>query len=143
MYRQQSINFDDVRAQIDQMFPVRRTKQEAKQASDWTAIEAKARQRLPASIRNDRFSREILKWLGTDATAVGTPVKARRVYRSISYGGARLMRACDMPIPEGLDAQQWAKAFVAGSGLCLELLNSAGEVVAKVTPSVNTSKKFW
>ena len=128
MYRQQTIDFLEIRSQIDQMFPV---KAKATPTDDWASIEARAKARMPKYYRRDRYSSEVLHWIATDPNPVSDTqaVTARRVSRSMVTG--LLDFSEPMPMREIRDGQ----AFVDNSGLCLETYNADGEVVGKFFPT--------
>ena len=136
MYNQQTVDFEALKASIDEMFPVKPTvsKPNPAQMTDWETIERNARQLIPRKFQQRRFSQEALAWLGTpvDVTiADTTPVMAVRVSQSLCGGKLTFVGSFSM---EQIGDPQ---AYCNERGLGLELRNAAGECVGKWTPTVD------
>ena len=136
-YYQQTVDFEALKASIDDMFPVKTkpvsTPQPAPKA-DFAEIERRARQLIPRRFHQRRFSQEAIAWLGTPVDVSiqdTTPVMAVRVSQSLC--GGKLTFTGTFSMAEIGDPQ----AYCNGRGLGLELRNAAGECVGKFTPTVD------
>ena len=136
MYNQQTVDFEALKASIDEMFPVKPTvsKPNPAQMTDWETIERNARELIPRRFQQRRFSEDVIRWLGTpvDVTiADTTPVMAVRVAQSLC--GGNLTFVGSFKLAEIGDPQ----TFCNERGLGLELRNAAGQCVGKYVPTVD------
>lgn len=126
MYRQQTIDFDDLRSGIDDMFSVKpKVKPVVKPEP------------VPSEVFCERYTEyagEVRDWLMTMPTAVGKPFSAHRVIRSLGYAGKRIYKTPAIEMPAECDVYDWAQRYVDDSGGCMELRNADGEIVAKFVP---------
>ena len=135
-YYQQTVDFEALKASIDEMFPVKSkpVSTPPAQMTDWETIERNARQLIPRRFQQRRFSEETIAWLGTPVEvtiADTTPVKAVRVSQSLCGGNLTFVGSFSM---EQIGDPQ---TFCNERGLGLELRNAAGECVGKFTPTVD------
>ena len=135
-YHQQTINWESLKASIDDMFPVKAkpTVSTPPAPITDTEIERRARLRIPRRFQQRRFSEEVIRWLGTSvdpSIADNTPVEAVRVSQSLA--GGKLTFVGSFSMAEIGDPQDWCNY----RGLGLELRNAAGECVGKFTPTVD------
>ena len=128
-YYQKTIDFDELRAGINEMFPVK-PKPEPEPELTWDDIERRARALIPARFRSNSYRREILEWIGTPVTPVDDmqPVEAYRVSRSLAGGGLEYSRSFTM------DEIRDPQGFVNECGCSMELRNAAGQIVGKFFP---------
>ena len=137
MYNQQTVDFEALKASIDEMFPVKtkpvNTPRPA-QITDFAEIERRARLLIPRRFQARRFSDDVIRWLGTpvDVTIEDTtPVEAVRVSQSLAGGNLTFVGSFTMA--EIGDPQ----TFCNERGLGLELRNVAGQCVGKYVPTVD------
>ena len=136
MYNQQAIDFEALKASIDEMFPVKSKAISTPPApiTDFAEIERIARQLIPRRFQQRRFSEDVIRWLGTPvdtSIADTTPVEAVRVSQSLA--GGNLTFVGSFTLAEIGDPQAWCNE----RGLGLELRNVAGECVGKFTSTVD------
>ena len=136
-YHQQTINWESLKASIDDMFPVKAkptVSTPPAPITDYAEIERRARLLIPRRFQQRRFSEDVIRWLGTpiDATIEDTtPVEAVRVSQSLAGGNLTFVGSFSMA--EIGDPQAWCNE----RGLGLELRNAAGECVGKHVPTVD------
>ena len=134
-YYQQTVDFEELKASIDEMFPVKSKAISTPPAplTDWAEIERRARQLIPRRFQQRRFSEDVIRWLGTPPapTQDTTPVEAVRVSQSLAGGNLTFVGSFSM---EQIGDPQ---AYCNERGLGLELRNAAGECVSKHVPEVD------
>ena len=125
-YNQQTIDFDAIKASIDDMFPVK----------------GKSKPEPSAAVfceRHIEFRGETADWL----REMPAPVKDQqivsfaRVTKTMGFQGSRLHRSSLKNVPPGVDAHDFIQEFCDRCGGGMEGYNAEGLVVAKFHPSEN------
>ena len=125
---QQTIDFDAIKASIDDMFPVKQSQVSVPTPESEVSVFCE---------RYVEYKGEPREWLMRMPVPVEDthPVRFARVSRALTFQGTRLNISGIFEIPDGIDPDEFVQGFVDELGLCAEAYNAAGEVVDKYVPS--------
>ena len=125
-YYQQTIDWEALKASIDDMFPVKPESTPEPHAAVFCELHIE-------------FRGETADWLREMPAPVADQriVAFQRVGKTLTHQGARIHRYTPKPIPHSVNTHKYLQTYVDRYGLCLEALNASGEVVRKYHPSEN------